>query len=70
MVYNETTTVGHILNYNNVHSLRSSLTTRLADAGAIPIAKALPGSFAMGAVHGTSDSSTARPPARPVRFPF
>ena len=52
MVYNETTTNGHILNYNNVHTLRSSLTTRLADAGAIPIAKALPGSFSNGALHG------------------
>ena len=52
MIYNETTTNGHILNYNYKHTLQSSLVHRLMKYGAIPIAKTALGAFANGAVHG------------------
>ena len=64
----EPTTYGNILYYNNVHTVKSTVVAQLMDHGAIPIAKTALGAFANGPVHGTSDSSTARPPA--LSFPF
>ena len=47
MVHNETTTYGHLLYYHNYHSRPATLTSRLMDVGAVPIAKATLGAFAI-----------------------
>lgn len=44
----EPTTLGHILYRRNVHNVKSTLMQRLLDAGAIPIAKMVLGTYASG----------------------
>ena len=51
-IFDETVTNGHILNYNNHFTVKSTLVHQAIKHGAIPIAKTTLGAFAFGAVHG------------------
>ena len=51
-IFDETVTNGHILNFNNHFTVKSTLVHQAIKHGAIPIAKASLGAFANGALHG------------------
>ena len=51
-IEDEPTTYGHILNYANVQTEKSTIIHDLMKYGAIPIAKTMLGAFAWGPVHG------------------